>query len=134
MDAMLVKVAVAGVLGAHGIGHMLGWMPALGIARFEGTSGGSWLLGGILGDGGSRLVAAGLFAAPTIAFVVAAAGLMLGQPWWRAVAVAAAAVSLAATALYPQAFPAGSTAGSLAVNAAILYGILVAGWGSTATA
>lgn len=130
MEGMLVKMAVAGVLGAHGVGHALGWIPALGLARFEGTAGGSWLLGGVLGDGGSRLVAVGLFAVPTVGFVAAAAGILLGQPWWRPVAVASAGASLAATALFPQAFPAGSTAGSIAVNVLVLYGIVIAGWGA----
>ena len=132
MDAMLVRVAVAGVLGAHGIGHVLGWLPALGLARFEGTSGGSWLVGGLLGDGGSRLVAVGLFAVPTVGFLAAALGLLLGQAWWRPVAVASAGVSLAATAVFPHAFPAGSTVGSIAVNLLVLYGIVIAGWGAEA--
>jgi len=130
MDALVVRVVVACVLGMHGAGHVLGWMPALGIARFEGTVGGSWLLTGVLGDGSSRAVAAGLFLVPTVGFVVAAAGLLLGQPWWRSAAVASAAISLAASALYPQALPVGSTVGSVAVNGLVLYGIVVAGWGS----
>ncbi len=135
MEATMVNLAVAGVLGAHGVGHALGWMPALGIARFEGVTSGSWLLTGLVGDGASRLAAAGLFAVPTIGFIAAAAGLMLGQPWWRPVAVASAGLSVAATALYPQALPVGSTIGSLAVNGLVLFGVLIAGWGaSTATA
>ena len=107
MDAMLVKVVVAGVLGAHGVGHVMGWMPVLGVARFEGVSSGSWLL--------SR--------PPP-----------LGQPWWRPVAVASAATSLAASALYPQALPASSTVGSVAVDCLLLFGILVAGWGADTAA
>jgi hypothetical protein len=75
-----------------------------------------------------------LFLAPTVGFVAAAAGLLLGMPWWRPVAVGSAAVSLAATALFPQAFTTGSAAGSVAVNLVVLYGILVAGWGSDAAA
>ncbi len=131
MDGMVVKVVVAGVLGAHGIGHMLGWMPALGLARFAGTSGGSWLVGG-LGDGATRVVAAGLFVVPTAGFLAAAIGLLLGQPWWRPVAAASAAVSLAGTALYPAALPTGSTVGSVAVNLVVLYGVIVAAWGTDA--
>lgn len=134
MDGMIVKVVVAGVLGAHGIGHVLGWMPALGVARFAGTSGESWLLGGLVGDGGSRLVAAGLFLVPTVGFLAAAAGLLLGQSWWRPVAVTSAAVSLAGTALFPGAFTTGSTVGSVAVNLAVIYGIVVAAWGADAAA
>jgi hypothetical protein len=134
MDAMLVKVVVAGVLGAHGVGHVLGWMPPLGLARLEGVASGSWLLTGLAGDGVARAVAVGLFAIPTAGFVVAAIGLLLGQPWWRAVAVASAATSLAASALYPQALPLSSTIGSVAVNGVVLVGILVAGWGASSSA
>jgi hypothetical protein len=134
MDATIVKLAVAGVLGAHGIGHVLGWLPATGVASFEGMSGHSWLLSPALGDGGARLAAGLLFVVPTVGFVAAAGGLLLGQPWWRQVAVASAAVSLGATALYPQAFATTSTIGSVAVDLAVLYGILVAGWGAEAGA
>ncbi len=134
MDAMIVKVVVAGVLGAHGVGHVMGWMPALGLARFEGVSSVSWLLSSTAGDSAARVVAIGLFAVPTVGFIAAAAGLLLGQPWWRSVAVASAATSLAASALYPQALPFGSTVGSVAVNVVVLYGILVAQWGADAAA
>jgi hypothetical protein len=134
MDGMLVRVVVAGVLGAHGIGHLLGWLPAAGLARFEGVSSGSWLLTGLLGDATSRAMAVGLFAIPTVGFVAAAAGILLGQPWWRTAAVASAGVSLAATALYPHALPPSSTIGSLAVNVLVLYAVLVADWGTSPAA
>jgi hypothetical protein len=132
MDAGLVKVVVACVIGAHGIGHTLGWLPAFGIAQLQGVSTRSWLLTGIAGDGGSRLVAGVLFLAPMAGFLIAAGGLVTGQPWWRQAAAGSAAVSLLATALYPQAFTTGATAGSVAVNLVVLYGILVANWGADA--
>jgi hypothetical protein len=76
-------------------------------------------------------MAAGLlFLVPTVGFVAAAVGLLTGQAWWRQVAVGSAALSLAATALFPQAFTTGSTLGSVGVNLAVLYGILVVGWGA----
>jgi UPF0716 family protein affecting phage T7 exclusion len=134
VDPNIVKLVGAGILGAHGVGHLLGWMPAWGIAQFEGVSSRSWLLTGVVGDGGARIAAGVLFLVPTVGFVAAAAGLMLGLPWWRQVAVGSAVVSLAATALFPQAFTTGSTAGSVAVNLVVLYGILVAGWGAEASA
>jgi hypothetical protein len=118
----------------HGIGHALGWMPAMGIAAFEGVSSRSWAVTGLVGDGGARLVAGALFLLPMVGFLVAAAGLFMGQGWWRNVAVASAAVSLLATALYPQAFTTGSTVGSVAVDVLVLYGILVASWGVDAAA
>jgi hypothetical protein len=133
LDAGIVKLLVGGVIGAHGIGHVLGWMPAIGIARFEGVSSHSWLLSALAGDGAARLAAGVIFLAPTVGFVAAAAGLLTGQTWWRQVAAGSAAVSLAGTALFPQAFSTGSTVGSIAVNLAVLYGILVAGWGAEPT-
>ncbi|MEW6223854.1 MAG: hypothetical protein AB1627_04425 [Chloroflexota bacterium] len=134
MDAGIMKLVVAGVIGAHGVGHVMGWLPALGVARIEGVSSGSWLLTGLVGDGGTRLAAGVIFLLPTVGFVAAAAGLFTGQPWWRQVAVGSAALSLAGTALFPQAFPTGSTIGSVAVNLAVLGGILLAGWGADAAA
>jgi hypothetical protein len=106
-------------------------MPALGLARFEGLSSQSWLLTGVVGDAPARVAAALLFLAPMLGFVIAGAAFFLGEPWWRPLAVASAVVSLAGTALFPQAFSTGSTVGSVAVNAIVLYGILVAGWGAT---
>jgi hypothetical protein len=134
VDTGLIKVVAAGVLAAHGIGHALGWMPALGVASFQGVSSRSWALTGVLGDGGARMAGGILFIVPMVGFVAAAIGLLTGQPWWRQAAVASASVSLLATALYPQAFTTGATVGSVAVNVVVLYGILVAGWGATGVA
>ena len=130
MNAGMIGLVAGGVLAAHGIGHVLGWMPAFGIAAFEGVSSRSWALTAVLGDGGARVMAGVLFVVPTAGFILAAAGLLTGQPWWRQVAVGSATASLLATALYPQAFTTGATVGSVVVNLAVLYGILVAGWGA----
>lgn len=130
MDAGLVKIVVAGVVAAHGVGHLLGWVPAWGLASFDGLSSRSWLLTGFAGDGIARLAAGVLFLIPFVGFMIAAAGLLLGQPSWRQVAVGSAIVSLAATALFPQSFATSSTIGSVAVDLAVLYGILVAHWGT----
>jgi hypothetical protein len=132
MDSNVIRILVAGVIGAHGVGHVLGWLPAVGAVSFAGMSGRSWLLDGVVGDGTSRVMAAALFMIPTFGFVAAAVGLLTGQPWWRQAAVVSAAVSLMATALYPQAYGTGSTVGAVAVNAALLGSILVAGWGAGA--
>jgi hypothetical protein len=129
MDAGIARLAVAGVLGAHGIGHALGWMPAWGIAKFEGMSSHSWLVSGFAGESAARLLAGAIFLVPTVGFIAAAAGLLTGQPWWRQAAVASATTSILCTALFPQAFTTSSTVGSVAVDIAVLIGILVMGWG-----
>lgn len=133
MDGTIVKLVAAGVIGAHGVGHVLGWLPAVGVA-LPGMSSRSWLLTGLLGDGGSRLAAGIVFVVPMAGFLAAAVGLLTGQPWWRQVAIGSSVVSLAGTALFPQAFVAGSTVGSVAVNLVVLYGLVVAGWGADAGA
>lgn len=132
MDAGMIRIIGAGVLAAHGLGHVLGWMPALGVATFEGVSSRSWALTPAAGEGVARLFGGVLFLVPMAGFLVAAAGLLTGQAWWRQVAVGSATISLLATALYPQAFTTGSTVGSVAVNLVVLYGVLVAGWGAQA--
>ncbi|MCU0505808.1 MAG: hypothetical protein MUE82_08560 [Chloroflexi bacterium] len=133
MSDLAIKVVVAGVLAAHGIGHTIGWMPALGMTRIAGASGDSWLLTGLAGDQAARLAAAALFVVPTVGFVAAAAGLMLGQPWWRPVAAGSAAISLVAIGLYPHALPTGPLAGAVTVDVATLVLLLLAGWPSVAT-
>lgn len=116
----------AGVLGAHGVGHVLGWLPAWGLASFEQVSSRSWALDPLLGQRVSQGVAGALYLAPTLGFLAAAVALATGQPWWKEVAVAAALASGLASVLYPGALPAGSLVGSTAVNAAVLA---LAVWG-----
>jgi len=125
MDATLV--VAGGVVGAHGLGHVLGWLPAWGLAKFEGVSSASWLVGG-LGETAERAIAGAMFLAPTAGFVAAAAAMFTGHGWFRGVALTSAAVSLAATAIFPRAFPLGSTVGSVAVNLAVLAGLLLTSW------
>jgi len=124
----VVTVVVGGVVGAHGLGHVLGWMPAWGITKFEGMSSESWLLGRLVGEIGERIAAGTLFLVPMLGFGVAVLGMFTGQAWWRPLATASAGVSLAATALFPHAFPLSSTIGSVAVNAAVIA-LVVSGWG-----
>jgi hypothetical protein len=126
----MVRLVAAGILGAHGLGHVMGWLPAWGMARIEGASSQSWLLTATMGEGAARLAAGLVFLVPTIGFLAAAAGLLLGQPWWRQVAIGSAALSLLGTAMFPQAFPTGSTIGSVAVNVVVIVGILGLGWGA----
>jgi hypothetical protein len=133
MDAGVVRIVATGVLAAQGIGHALGWMPVWGIAKFEGMSSHSRLVSGLAGDNAARLLAGAVFVVPTVGFVAAAVGLLTGQPWWRQAAVASATTSLLCTALFPQAFSPSSTVGSVAVDVAVLFGILSMGWGAQAS-
>lgn len=133
MNAELFKIVIGGVVGAHGIGHVLGWMPAWGIAKFEGMSSHSWLLTGLVGDGTARLIGGGLWFVPMLGFLAATGGFFLGQEWWRPLAIGSAAISLLALVLFFDALPVTSRVGCVVVDLAVLYGLLVAGWPSAAT-
>jgi hypothetical protein len=127
MNPDLLKLVVAGVAGAHGIGHVLGWMPAWGITKFEGLSSRSWLLSDALGDGLTRALGGARWLAPTIGFVVAAGGFFADQSWWRPLATASAVASLVAIVLFWEALPAGSRIGAIAVNLAAI-GAVATNW------
>jgi hypothetical protein len=132
MDATAVRLVAAGIIGAHGIGHVLGVLPAIGIPM-AGTSSGAGPLASMTGVDAARLVAGIAFAVPTVGFVLAAAALATDQAWWRPVAAASAVVSMAAIGVFPQALPTSSTVGAVVVNLVVLYGALIARWGSEAT-
>jgi len=110
----------AGVIAAHGVGHVLGWLPAWGLASFEKVSLRSWALDGLLGQRLSEAAAGVLYLAPTVGFLAAAGALAAGQPWWREIAVASAVASVLASILYPGALPGGSLVGSTTFNVAVL--------------
>ena len=131
MDQGLIKIVAAGILGAHGIGHALGWMPAVGIAAFEGVSGRSWLLTGALGAGGARL--------PPNPVRRSDGRLLVGRGWHAHGPVVVAPGRRCICGPVPPgdgALPAGihhgSTIGSVVVDVVVLYGILVAHWGAEA--
>lgn len=127
MNADVVNIGIAGVVGAHGIGHVLGWLPAWGLATFEGLSSRSWLLTNLVGETATRGIGGALWLAPTIGFIAAAGGFLTNQPWWQSVAAGSAVLSLVAIALFWDALPPGSRIGAIAVNLIVLAG-LARGW------
>jgi len=134
VNTELLRIGIAGVIAAHGIGHVLGWMPALGLARFEGVSSRSWLLTDTFGEVVTRPVAGAIWIGPTVGFVLAAAGMLMGQEWWRPVALGSAAVSLVAVALFWDALPPSSRIGCIAVDVALLGWLAMTALGAGQTA
>lgn len=130
MNPDLLRLMIAGAFGVHGIGHSLGWMPAWGLASFQGMSSRSWLLTGLLGERITGLIGGALWFAPMAGFGIAAIALLTGNAMWRPVAVGSAAVSLVAVALFWDALPVSSRIGCIAVDLAVLGGTLVANWPS----
>lgn len=92
----MMRLIIAIVVGAHGLGHVLFLAPLLGIANW-GQSTRSWLLGdGWLARGTGTL----LWLAVLVGFTAVAIGLYHVNEWWRTVAIVAAAVSIVGLLLF----------------------------------
>ncbi|MAT99716.1 MAG: hypothetical protein CL608_21460 [Anaerolineaceae bacterium] len=91
-----MRLIVAVVVGAHGVGHILFLVPLLGIADWGQTTR-SWLLGdGWLAKGMGSLI----WLAALVGFTAVAIGLYRLTDWWRTVALVAAAVSTVGLLLF----------------------------------
>jgi len=128
MSPNLVRILIAIVILAHGIGHVLGVMAGFGVQLTPKHSAQSWLLTKLLGEGISKGIAVILFAVALLAF--SASGLALFKfivPFsaWSQYAVIASILSTVGLALFPRAFPTmfPNVIGALAVNAAVLLSV-----------
>ena len=130
MSPEILRVVLAIVLVAHGIGHVLFLGPALRVAAWADQSGGSWLLSPTLGDGGAHAAGALVWAAATVLFVLAGAGLLLAMEWWRPIAVLAAVVSLLGIVLFWNGILTASALPALIVDVALIVGLVIAHWPS----
>lgn len=133
MSATTLRIVIAVVFLVHGIGHVMGLFPVLGLSAIETWNAQSWLLTGLLGDTLSRIIAFILFAAALVGFVSAALSLMdwlLPHDSWRTLATVSAVVSLIAVFLFWNAFvmlfP--NKIGAIAVDLATLVGLLMVSW------
>ena len=125
-----MKIVVALVLFAHGIGHVMGPLQVLNVATVNPQwNGDSWALGGI-GTTAAHAVGISLWVLAAIGFSAAAAVVMgwLPADWWQPVALASSIVSLAAIALFPLAFPTFSTIGAAVVDLIVIGAVAWADW------
>ena len=119
----MLQMLVVLVLGAHGVGHLIGVAGGWFNSAWGGSST-SWLLTPVLGRTTGVLEGA-LWLLPGIGFVLAA-GLVVGDSeLWRPVALVSAAASLLVIALFPGQLPAGSVIGAVLVDAAVITGLLL---------
>ena len=127
----MVKVILALILLAHGIGHSLGLLQAFKVATVNPQwQGDSWILSGIAGQTLTTAVGVVIWSAAILAFT-ALAGVMVGwlpATWWQPLAIAGAAISLAGLFLFPAAFPTLSTIGALAIDVILLVAVLWQRW------
>jgi len=128
-----VKVIVALVLVAHGLGHALGTLPVFGMKLSREHSADSWLISKFLGDGPARGLCVIIHTLALLVFGVAGSALAgWGFQWvdWEAVTVLGAILSLSALLLFWHAFPFffPNKVGVIPVNVLALLGILVLRW------
>jgi hypothetical protein len=127
----MVNLIVAVVLFAHGVGHVMAPMQIARIATVNPDWGGdSWLLTGPMGSTLTHAVAIVLWLLALVGFVLLA-GVVLGwlpSSWWVPLAIGSSVVSLVAIVLFPQAMPAASVVGAVAVDVAVLVAVTWLQW------
>jgi hypothetical protein len=127
----MLKIVIAVVLVAHGIGHILGPLGMFKVATVNPAwHGDSWVLSGVGSVGITQVVGTVLWLVALVGFVVLGAVVMgwLPAAWWRPVAIGSSLVSLVGLFLFPTAFPVFSTIGALAVDVAVLAALLWFRW------
>jgi uncharacterized membrane protein YphA (DoxX/SURF4 family) len=121
---MLIRMLFALPLILHGIGHLSGIAGAWSSAS-SGFSARPWIFSqGIVLQSPVGRAWSLLWLVAGLGLVAAGLGLLFGQPWWPALAVAGAVVSLVAMVPWWNAIPAGAKAG-IVFDLVILVVLLV---------
>ncbi len=127
----MLKIAIALVLAAHGIGHSMGIIGAFKVATVNPAWHGDWwILTGIAGQSATQAVGTVVWTLAIVGFVLLGAVVLgwLPDAWWPSLAIASSAVSLAGLLFFPIAFPVFSSLGALAVDLAVLAAVFWYGW------
>lgn len=122
----MLRIVLALIIGAHGIGHILFLVPLLGMADW-GQSAQSWL---ITAETPARLIGGLLWMAAMIVFSAAVYGLLGEYAWWRSVAAIGAVVSTVGLIIFwvnPATSP---TVAALVFNLLVLASLFVLHWPS----
>jgi hypothetical protein len=126
----MLRVLVALVLLAHGIGHVLGPLQVLRISTVNPEwHGDSWLLSG-LGTTATQLAGLFIWFVALAGFVAVAAVVMgwLPADWWAPLAIGSSVVSLIGIGLFPTAFPTFSTIGAVAIDVVVVIAVTWLSW------
>jgi len=124
----MLKLLIAVVVLAHGVGHVLFLAPALNLASWADQIGHSWLVTPLLGDGLTRTLAAIVWSSTIVLFVGAVMGFFAGSEWWRTAAIAGSIVSAAGIVLMWDGLPTGSAVAALVFDAIVLVSLVWADW------
>ena len=129
----MLKLALAVVVLAHGLGHVLFLAPSLRVTDWAGQTAHSWLLTATLGDGVARAIATVLWTATIVLFIAGVAGWLTDASWWRAATVAGSVVSIVGIVLFWDGIATSSAAMALAFDVVLLAALLVAHWPASET-
>ena len=98
MNKVVLIVTLLAVF-AHGIGHILFLMPALGVAGW-GHSASSWLLTGRLGETVTRALAVVIWVLVIAAYMAGIYGFLIHSAWWSQALIGASVLSLIGLILF----------------------------------
>ena len=127
----MLRIVIALVLVAHGIGHSMGLIGMFKVATINPAwHGDSWILTGIGGPSLTQIIGTVLWTLAVVGFVALGAVVMgwLPEAWWQPLAIGSSLASLAGLLFFPIAFPVFSTIGAFAVDVAVLAAVLWYGW------
>lgn len=119
-----LRVVLAIVVAAHGLGHILFLVSLLGVADW-GQATQSWLLGsGWLAKG----LGAAIWLLAIFGFLAAAVGLLQVSGWWQQLAIIAAIVSSVGLLLFWLNPPGSPVISALVFDLLVLIALLVFRW------
>lgn len=122
----MLRTVIALVIGAHGVGHLIGVVGGWANSAWGGSSD-SWLLTPALGRATTVLEGI-LWLLPAFGFIGAALALVGGLEEWRTIAIASAVTSLIVIGLFPQQLHPGSMFGAIVIDVAVIVGLLLLHW------
>ena len=134
MSGSTLRFVTAVVLIAHGIGHFMGILSAIGVRLTPKSSSRSWLFTNLVGDTGARAIGVVIWLSALLGFLGAGMSLLgwfFPQNLWQPLAIVSAIISLIGLVFFWNAFATIlNKVGALGVDVAVLGALLIFHWPS----